>query len=291
MEYDRDADRGAKHGITASLESDTVTDGFGRVDTILNIEAVRGSAFADVITGDGFNNDLQGEGGNDTINGRLGDDFIDGGSGNDILFGNEGFDTLRGGKGNDTLSGGADPDELDGGLRNDTYNLSEGGGDTFIDAGGTDKITSIISRSIQGLEFIENLSLLGTGNINGIGNSKNNVGGANNDILTGNAGNDRFVFNTALSSTTNRDTVIDFGELVRKQRYLLSGQRHFHEARRWPKPRIELCILQGRPSNRQQRLRLLQQSIRRSVLRHQWERRGRCNPDRYAKQPRLADGR
>jgi Ca2+-binding RTX toxin-like protein len=43
----------------------------------------------------------------------------------------------------------------------------------------------------------------------GAGNDTLN-GGLGNDTLTGGIGNDTFIFNTALNSTTNRDTITDF---------------------------------------------------------------------------------
>jgi Ca2+-binding RTX toxin-like protein len=75
----------ARAGVTVNLASNTASsDGYGGVDTLLNIENVRGSRdFNDVITGSSANNVLQGQGGDDTLNGGAGDDVIDGGSGSD----------------------------------------------------------------------------------------------------------------------------------------------------------------------------------------------------------------
>ena len=42
------------------------------------------------------------------------------------------------------------------------------------------------------------------------GNDLSLAGTSGNDLLTGNGGNDTFVFNTPLNSTTNVDTVADF---------------------------------------------------------------------------------
>ncbi|NBY53806.1 MAG: hypothetical protein EBQ48_00345, partial [Betaproteobacteria bacterium] len=62
------------------------------VDTLRNIEAVRGSAFDDTLVGSA---------GNDGFQGREGNDSIDAGSGNDLLIGGVGNDTLKGGVGSD----------------------------------------------------------------------------------------------------------------------------------------------------------------------------------------------
>jgi VCBS repeat-containing protein len=73
-------------GITASLAANTVI-GFGADgnDTLVNIEGIRGSSFADTITG------------------TTGADFIDGNAGNDILISGGGADTILGGAGADTI--------------------------------------------------------------------------------------------------------------------------------------------------------------------------------------------
>ena len=140
---------------------------------------------------------------------------VRGGSGNDVLLGNSAANTLTGNGGNDTLDGRGGADTLNGGLGNDTYVLAAEN-DTVIDSGGVDRITSTITRSLAGYSTIENLTLLGSGNINGtgnalantiIGNAGNNIldGGAGADTLNGGAGNDTYVLGA------ENDTVIDSG--------------------------------------------------------------------------------
>jgi len=81
------------------------------VDTLISIENVTGSAYADVLTGNAGANLLQGGGGNDTLNGGAGNDKLSGGAGNDKLSGGAGNDTLNGGTGGDscTQGGGSGP--------------------------------------------------------------------------------------------------------------------------------------------------------------------------------------
>ncbi|RCW24686.1 serralysin [Ciceribacter lividus] len=157
---------------------------------------------------------------------------------NNVLVGNSGRNILDGGAGNDVLNGGAGADRLIGGLGNDVYVLGAEN-DTVSDVGGIDTITSTISRSLGAYTTIERLTLLGTANINGVGNglanlllgnTGNNIlngvggndtisggagadklyGGLGNDTLVGGAGADAFVFNTTLNSSSNVDTVTDF---------------------------------------------------------------------------------
>ena len=119
---------------------------------------------------------------------------------NNQLIGNDGDNILTGAAGNDTLNGGAGIDTLIGGLGDDLYQI-----DTSIDSllenigEGTDTVQSSINYSL-GTNF-ENLTLIGTDNIDGIGNELNNVltgnskdnslrGGLGADTLIGGLGND-----------------------------------------------------------------------------------------------------
>jgi len=155
---------------------------------------------------------------------------------NNTLTGNSGNNLLNGGAGADILNGGLGADTLFGGAGNDTYYVDNAGDKVYetttaisgIDAGGIDLVNSSVSYTLG--NFVENLTLTGTGAINGTGNGLNNTltgnsgnnllnggvgadtlfGGAGNDTLVGGAGRDSFVFNTALNGTTNKDTITDF---------------------------------------------------------------------------------
>ena len=136
---------------------------------------------------------VTGTGGSDTLTSR-----IDGAS----VFGLAGVDTLLGFGGNDTLDGGAGLDTLNGGLGNDTYVLGAEN-DVVMDSGGNDTITSAVTRNLTNFTGIENITLLGSDNVNAFGdaaanvltgNSGNNVleGGTGADQLTGGLGNDAY---------------------------------------------------------------------------------------------------
>lgn len=195
-------------------------EGLGGDDQLIGLDG------NDKIYGGWGNDDLLGDNGNDLLYGEQGRDFLSGGAGNDTLnggddkdqlFGDGGDDALYGGSGDDALSGGAGNDILDGGLGVDMM-LGELGNDSYyVDSlgdiifendkvnQGIDKVYSSITMNLvdpqQAGGFIEHITLIGTGNINAIGNSLNNaiagnsghnslIGGAGDDILTGYAGND-----------------------------------------------------------------------------------------------------
>ena len=210
--------------------SDTIIGGEGN-DTIVGgataadlRDVIYGGFGNDSIDG-GFGNDrLRGDAGNDTLEGGFGSDTLIGGLGNDSLSGGAGNDQLNGDAGNDTLFGGTGADIMRGGAGNDSYYI-DATTDRVIEAtgAGTDTARSSVTFSLNattGARNVENLTLIGTGNINGTGNSLNNTivgnsgnnvlaGGLGADRLRGGAGNDSFLFNTALTNQ-NADRILDF---------------------------------------------------------------------------------
>jgi len=93
-----------------------IGSGHAAGDTLLNIENIIGSQFADVLTGDGAAN---------TLSGLAGDDVLNGAGGNDTLLGSNGADTLNGGAGDDQLTG-------SGGIDSFVFDTASFGSDTII---------------------------------------------------------------------------------------------------------------------------------------------------------------
>ena len=87
-------------GVTVDLTAGTTSGGAGN-DTLVDVENVIGSIFADSIRGSNRANLLHGGNDKDTLIGL---------GGADQLFGDDGNDLLRGGTGNDLLTGGAGRD-------------------------------------------------------------------------------------------------------------------------------------------------------------------------------------
>jgi len=168
-----------------------------------------GNALDNLITGNGANNLIEGGLGADTLDGGLGTDTLSyahsaagvlvsllttaqvstGDASGDILKNFENItgsafaDTLTGNTLANLLDGGAGADTLVGGAGNDIYILDNAGDvvDEVSNGGaGIDTIQSGVSHTVE--TDVENLTLTGTGNIDGTGNTLAN-------LITGNAGN------------------------------------------------------------------------------------------------------
>lgn len=192
----------------------------------------------DLIEGGPGDDVLDGGGGDDTLIGGPGADTLNGGSGMDTasyagalsgvfanladaslnnndalgdtytsienLTGTDFADTLTGDGGANILDGGAGIDAMFGGAGDDTYLIDTIGDKAYETPGqGADTVITSISYSLVG-QYIENLILIGSANIDATGNSLNNTisgndhnnrinGGAGVDIMHGGAGNDTYI--------------------------------------------------------------------------------------------------
>ncbi|PAU63682.1 calcium-binding protein, partial [Pseudomonas sp. PICF141] len=136
--------------------------------------------------------------------------------GNDLdnsLTGNAAANILDGKAGADTLDGGLGTDLMIGGSGNDTYivdNLKDVITETSILVSEIDTIRSSVSWTLG--SNLENLTLTGTNNLNGVGNALDNVliGNAGHNILNGGAGLD-----TLIGDAGDDSYILDqFGELA-----------------------------------------------------------------------------
>ena len=185
-------------------------------------------------TGNDLNNIIVANAGNNVINGGVGVDTVSyatatsgvtvslastsaqatGGSGTDTL---SAFENIIGSAFNDTLTGSTATNVLTGGLGNDTYIVTSNN-DSVVELAneGVDTVQTGASFTSAGYAMtahVENLTITGTANTNGIGNSLDNVitgnsgnntldGGGGNDTLIGGAGNDTYVVNSTLDVVT-----------------------------------------------------------------------------------------
>ena len=151
------------------------------------------------------------EGGNDTVR-TASSHILEDGVENLVLVGTGAIDgtgnalnnVITGGRGYNRLDGSAGTDTLEGGSGNDTY-VVDSSGDVVVEQrnSGTDTVESSSDHALS--ENVENLILTGTSDINGFGNSLNNViagndgnnlieGGSGNDLVDGGAGDDTAIY-------------------------------------------------------------------------------------------------
>jgi Ca2+-binding RTX toxin-like protein len=174
---------GAPSAVTVSLAVAGPQDtGGAGVDTLIGIENLDGSAFADVLIGD---------------------------AGNNRLFGGDGEDTLSGGPGDDTLIG--DLDNGDHFPQLDTADYSTAPAGVIVDltilgpqdtrAAGRDTLISI--EGLIGSNFNDYLATTGlNGHLQGGGGDDILRGNIANDILDGGSGIDNAFYDNALSAVT-----------------------------------------------------------------------------------------
>ncbi len=170
----------------------------------------KGLMVGDILLGD--NNDRY-----DGQDGRI-DGVVFGGNGSDTLYAGSANDQIYGESGTDVLSGGGGADRLDGGSGSDTVtykfastavvasltdagiNTGDAFGDTYF---GVENLTG----SAYGDRLYGNSS---ANSLNGSAGNDKLYGMGGNDILAGSSGRDVFVFNTALSASSNVDQISGF---------------------------------------------------------------------------------
>lgn len=207
-DYAKDSEEGGSAGVIVNLskqnkiiggkviKAGTALDGFGSRDTLVSIENIIGTAFADYIIGSDDANVLVGGAGNDTLVGGDGIDTVDysgdrvaGGTapvfvsllagtawdsfGNqdklvsienvigtdvdDLIIGDGGVNVLEGRGGADSLNGAGGADLMIGGKDNDTYSVDDAG-DQVVEKSNEGRDTVITSVSYTLADNVEDLT-------------------------------------------------------------------------------------------------------------------------------------
>ncbi|GAA6155338.1 hypothetical protein NBRC116588_08110 [Pyruvatibacter sp. HU-CL02332] len=231
---------GGTTGVTVSLISGAVSDGYGFFDTLISIEDVVGSDYNDHFVGNSENNKFYGNAGSDVIDGGGGQDTavyetaqtsvnvnlatgratdglgstdtlrnieaITGGIFGDVLTGDSNSNRLEGLLGADRLDGGGGTDLADYSRSAGSVNVNLAAGTASDGFGSTDTLISI--ETVFGSNFADTLT----------GDSGDNLfsGLRGNDIINGGGGADVVLYAFAASAYTvtfnagsNTYTVVD----------------------------------------------------------------------------------
>jgi len=233
---------GDTNGAGNALANEMIgNDAGNRMEGLDGDDVLSGMGGNDVLVGGAGNDSLDGGAGVDQLIGGAGDDtyYVDNaedvivesaGEGNEVVYatssyklsdnleklvlvegswtagtaiGNAGDNVLVGNSAGNRLDGGAGADTMIGGLGDDTYVVDQAG-DVIIEleGEGIDTVESSISYVLG--DTLENLTLTGAANINGLGNDKDNVligndgnnrleGGVGADTLIGGKGDDYYI--------------------------------------------------------------------------------------------------
>ncbi|REL30842.1 beta strand repeat-containing protein [Thalassotalea euphylliae] len=182
-------------GVFVSLASGQVIKNSG-VDTVINVENVKGTAQNDTLIGDQSSNQLLGMAGNDTLIGGAGNDLLEGGEGNNQFDGGSDQDTVSYAWSNIGVTADLSTSQAHAEHLSDTYQSIENlmgsqSGDTLIGDSQANRLSGLAGNdTLQGLAGDDWLS-----------------GGSGNDHLQGGMGSDVLLGGSG-------DNILDGGEGV-----------------------------------------------------------------------------
>jgi Ca2+-binding RTX toxin-like protein len=222
------------------------TDRVLKIDTT-GVNSYTGTAAAEEVWGFGGDDNFNGGDGNDILVGGTGNDKLNGGAGGDRMIGGAGNDTYTIDNVADTIEETATSGSLDiantsisyalaAKVRVETLQTTSAAGTTAINLTGNEFGQTIVgnngANTILGKGGADTIkggaggdTLKGDGSTAATGDGADKVyGGAGNDFIYGGRGNDtlrgddtatqrgldRFYFDTALNSSSNHDTILDF---------------------------------------------------------------------------------
>ncbi len=184
----------ATTGVTVDLGAKTAT-GQGN-DTLLSIENIVGSNFADTIGGTSGANYIKGLDGDDELDGKAGDDTLIGSADDDILLGGGGNDELKGAANDDVILPGSGSDDVLGGNGANTVSFENSPNPVTVNLF-TNSATGFGNDTLKAVNDVlgspQNDDITGNNNknvIRGLGGDDRIDGLLGNDTLYGLAGDD-----------------------------------------------------------------------------------------------------
>ena len=230
----------SQEGVTVDLSTGTGSKGDAADDTLVEIQNLIGSFFADRLIGDTGANELSGGAGNDTLVGAAGADMLIGGTGIDVsdysgsvngvtvdLGANTGvggdaegdrfesIESLLGSSNTDFLAGDSGANVIDGGQGNDTVR-GAAGADTLKGGLGTDTADYASSTSGVTVNLAEKSGYGGDAqgdtydsieNVSGSDFADSLTGNTADNLLQGGAGNDTLVGGSGADSLVGGDGI------------------------------------------------------------------------------------
>jgi Ca2+-binding RTX toxin-like protein len=211
--------RGSTNAVNVNLDAGTANGGDATGDTLVSIENLTGSRYADTLVGDAGDNRLDGGAGDDVLTGGIGADELIGGTGVDTasyaasgaavqvnLAANAGNGSAVGGDANgdtlrgiesligtafaDVLSGDGFANRLEGGGGNDLLEGSSGA-DQLIGGSGTDTASYVGSLDGVNVNLLTGAGTGGDADGDTLSQIENLLGSAVDDVLTGDANANR----------------------------------------------------------------------------------------------------
>jgi Ca2+-binding RTX toxin-like protein len=172
----------ATAGVTVSLASSGAqnTGGSG-LDTLVSIEQLIGSDYADTLTGNA---------GANVLGGGAGDDTLNGGAGTDTLSGGTGADTMTGGDGDDRYY----VDQVGDGVSETNAVIATGGTDTVYSTLAAYTLTSHVEYGI--------VQASGAADLTGNALANRLYAGRGDNVLDGAGGTDRVLYSLASAGVT-----------------------------------------------------------------------------------------
>ncbi len=184
-------------------------------------DTMHGGPGRDFMWGQGAVDTMNGNAGNDEMHGGPADDLMHGNENDDEMYGDDGVDTMHGDANNDYMRGGIGGDHMDGDAGNDEMygdndvdDMRGGANDDLMRGGGGDDSIEGNGNDSSALPLDDSANPLGNANFD-LHLEKNigtgawaKVGGADGDVIYGDAGQDDIIGGSSSTAADDGDTIL-----------------------------------------------------------------------------------